>query len=107
MDLNDKQEEKEMALIKEIILKNGIPVNYHRIVSVNNITNSESIIEIGRYISKAKREEEKQALLNGDSMDIFIDTDYKNVPYDKNLNVDTAYELLKTDEDYLGAEDDL
>ena len=27
-----------MALIKEIILKNGIPVNYHRIVSVNNIT---------------------------------------------------------------------
>ena len=48
-----------MALIKEIELSNGVTVNYHRIVSVNNITNHSSVIEVASYTSKAKREEEK------------------------------------------------
>ena len=49
-----------MALIKEITLENGIIINYHRVVSVNNITNHSSIIEVASYTSKAKREEEKR-----------------------------------------------
>ena len=28
-----------MALNKELVLANGITLNYHRIVSINNITN--------------------------------------------------------------------
>ena len=44
-----------MALIKEIELNNGVKVNYHRIVSVNNITNHVSIIEVASYTSKEKR----------------------------------------------------
>ena len=50
-----------MALSKNIELNNGITVNYHRVVSVNNITNQASIIEIGSYTSSEKRQEEKSA----------------------------------------------
>ena len=38
-----------MALLKEIELENGIKVNYHRITSVNEITNNNSIIEVSSY----------------------------------------------------------
>lgn len=95
-----------MALIKAIELPSGVTVNYHRVVSVNNITNHASIIEVASYTSKAKREEEKTALEHGESMDIFIDT--KNIPleYDQYLNVVSAYDYLKTTERYSGALDD-
>lgn len=95
-----------MALIKEIELSNGATVNYHRVVSVINITNHASIIEIASYTSKAKREEEKTALGNGGSMDIFIDTKNIPLPYDENMNVVSAYEYLKTIEKYSDAQDD-
>jgi len=96
-----------MALIKAIELGNGITVNYHRIVSVNNITNHASIIEVASYTSKAKREEEKTALANGEAMNVFIDTKYLNKEYEKELNVDTAYAYLKTLDMFIGYTDDL
>lgn len=96
-----------MALIKEIELPSGITVNYHRVVSVNNITNHASIIEVASYTSKAKREEEKQALQNNEGMDVFIETEYMSIPYDAEMNVTSAYEHLKTTEKYSNAEDDL
>lgn len=96
-----------MALIKEIVLSSGIPVNYHRVVSVNNITNHASIIEVASYTNAEKREEEKAALANNEGMDVFIDSDYIETPYDPDLNVISAYEYLKTTEKYSGAEDDL
>ena len=49
-----------MALNKKIELKNGVIVNYHRIVSINKITNNANIIEIASYTSKEKRDEEKE-----------------------------------------------
>ena len=33
-----------MAIIKNITLDSGVMVNYHRVVSVNNVTNHASII---------------------------------------------------------------
>lgn len=95
-----------MALIKAITLDNGIVVNYHRVVSVNNITNHASIIEIASYISKEKREEEKEALKNNEPMDIYIKSRYLPIPYDKDLNVDTAYEYLKTLDEFKNSKDD-
>jgi hypothetical protein len=96
----------EMALIKEIRLPNGVNVNYHRIISIINITNHESIIEVGSYTSKAKREEEKQALQNNEEMNVYIAGDPIPVPYDPDLNIVAAYEYLKTTEKYGGAEDE-
>lgn len=48
-----------MALSKRITLANGITTNYHRVMSVNTITNNQNIIEVTSYTSKAKRAEEK------------------------------------------------
>ena len=96
-----------MALIKSITLPNGIIVEYHRVVSVDNITNQSSIIEVASYTNKSKRLEEKEALKNNIPMDVFIHTEYLNVPYDKDLNVDSAYAYLKTLEQFEGYVDDL
>lgn len=85
-----------MAIQKEIVLENGITVKYHRVVSVNSITNHATIIEIGSYTSAEKREEEKEKLANKEPMNIFIDTEYLNIDYDKDMNVNNAYEYLKT-----------
>ncbi len=96
-----------MAILKEIELPSGVTVNYHRVVSVNNITNHASIIEIASYTSKAKREEEKQALENHEGMDVFIETEYMSIPYDEDLDIISAYEYLKSTEKYSGGSDDL
>lgn len=96
-----------MALIKEITLENGIKVNYHRVVSVNNITNQSSIVEIQSYTNKEKRLEEKKAIENNKPMNIYIHTEYLNKEYDKFLDVDKAYAYLKTLEKFTGYADDI
>lgn len=92
-----------MALIKKIELSNGVTVNYHRVVSVFNITNHACIIEIASYPNKEKRKEEILALSNNDVMNVFINTERISIPYDQYLNVVSAYDYLKTTEKYGGA----
>ena len=96
-----------MALIKEMVLESGVITNYHRIVSINNITNHASIIEVASYTGKSKREDEKIALENNEPMNIFINTNYLQLPYDQTLDVDNAYEYLKTLPEFTGYTDDL
>ena len=95
-----------MALIKEIELENGIKVNYHRIVSVNNVTNHASIIEIASYTSKEKREQEKEAFEKGKFIDAFKETKFIEKEYEEDLNVVSAYEYLKTLPEFSGCTDD-
>lgn len=110
-----------MALNKKIELENGVEVNYHRIVSLNKITNVSNIIEVASYINEKQRskeekyqelqkrnmnneelnEEEKDVLYKG--IDVFINTDMLNIPYDENMTIENAYEYLKTTENYKGA----
>lgn len=94
-----------MALEKAIVLDNGITVNYHRVVSVNNVTNRTSIIEVSSYTSAEKREEEKEKLANNEHMDIFIYTEYLSTEYNETMNVVNAYDYLKGLEKYQGATD--
>lgn len=89
-----------MALIKEIELNNGVKVNYHRIVSVNNVTNHASIIEIASYTSKEKREQEKEAFEKGEFVDVFKETQFIEKEYEEELNVVSAYEYLKKQDLY-------
>lgn len=96
-----------MGLIKKIELDNGIATNYHRIVSINNITNVSTVIEVASYISKDKREKEKEAIKNGESMDIFINTRLINKDYSENYDITKGYKFLKTLEEFKDAEDDL
>ena len=94
-----------MALSKAITLENGITVNYHRVVSINNITNQSSIIEVASYTSEEKRLEEKSKLLNTEPMNVYIRSKYYLKSYNKNLNVDSAYEYIKTLDEFTGAID--
>ena len=96
-----------MAIINNIELENGVTVSYHRVVSVNNVTNVSSIIEVGSYTNKAKRKEEKQAIENAQPMNVFIHSEYISIPYNSQLNVDSAYDYLKTTDEYSGGTDDL
>lgn len=92
-----------MGLKKEITLGNGVSVNYHRIVSLNNITNVSTIIEVGSYTSKEKREEEKDAIENATEMNVFINTEYINKEYTENFTIKEAYEYLKTLDEFKDA----
>lgn len=96
-----------MALQKEIESDNGVILNYHRIVSLNKVTNQANIIEIASYANNRKREEEKAYYENNDnnaSMNIYIETTYINKPYDENETIEDAYSYLKTLEKYRNAE---
>ena len=95
-----------MALGKNITLDNGITLNYHRIVSVNTITNEQSIIEVASYINEEQRNKEKEwyETKSQEDMNVLINTKYYSTEYDKNLNVDNAYEYLKTLEEFEDAE---
>lgn len=97
-----------MGLLKENKTKNGISLNYHRVVSVNNITNESSIIEVASYINKEERQKEKEWYKNNkiEDMNVFIDTKWYSKKYDKQLNVDSAYEYLKTLEEFENSLDD-
>ena len=112
-----------MALLKEKELESGIILNYHRVVSVNNITNQSSNIEVASYTNENQRkkeqkyqelqkknslgeeltDEEKAELEKG--INVFIDTTYYTTEYNKELNVDTAYDYLKTLYEFKNAED--
>lgn len=97
-----------MALKKQIELENGVTVNYHRIVSINKITNNQTIIEVASYTSKEKRQEEVDYYNSEEqdkSMNIFIDTTYVNVDYDENKTIQDYYDYLKTTEKFENAED--
>lgn len=94
-----------MALKKQIELENGVTVNYHRIVSINKITNVSNIIEVASYTNQAKREEEKEAIENSIEMNVFINTQYINSEYDEKSTIENTYEYIKTLEKFSGAED--
>lgn len=97
-----------MALKKEITLDNGITVNYHRIVSINKITNNSNIIEIGSYTNEEKRQEEidyYNSTEEDKSMNVFIDTTFINKEYNEAETIEEVYEYLKTTEKFKDAED--
>ena len=95
-----------MALLKEIELDSGIVLNYHRIVSINKITNHSIILEIGSYTSKEKRKQEIEQQKAGKEITPYIATNYISVPYDEDSTIKDWYSYLKTTDKYAGAKDD-
>lgn len=97
-----------MALKKEIELENGIILNYHRITSINKITNNCNIIEISSYTSEKQREKEIEYYKSEDedkTMNVFIDTTYVNMEYNENITIEEIYKYLKTLDKFKDAED--
>lgn len=126
-----------MALQKDIKMENGVTLSYHRVTSVDNITNISSIIQLASYIDSVEREKEahyvsvqnknkelelkrannelitddelltddEKKLLFVDGINVLKETKFYKLPYDKNLNVDSAYEYLKTLDEFKDAKD--
>lgn len=119
-----------MALKVQITLENGIVLNYHRIVSLNAITNVTNIIEVASYTDENQRKkeqeyqeilkkknyieenieeteetltEEEQAILDK-GLNVYIDTQYINTEYDEEMSIKTAYDYLKTLPEFENAE---
>ena len=112
-----------MALKKEIELENGVIINYHRITSLNKITNISNSIEVSSYTNEEQRKKEKayQELqikqANGEELteeeqlqlsqgiNVFIHTEYINLPYDESMTIENAYDFLKSLDEYAEAID--
>ena len=94
-----------MALVKSIELDNGVVVTYHRIVSINKVTNKSIIIEVASYINESKRQEEIEKQESGEPMNIYIDTIYLNKDYDENETIEDLYDYLKTTDKFKNAQD--
>lgn len=97
-----------MALKKQLELENGVIVNYHRIVSINKITNNSIIIEVASYISEVKRQEEIEyynSVEENKTMNVFIDTTFLNKEYNETDTIKDLYDYLKTTEKFKDAED--
>lgn len=100
-----------MALNKEIELDNGVTTNYHRIVSIQQIINGETLIEVASYTNADKRAEEKEAYKTAKEtgefpeMNVFIDTNYINKDYAEEESIESAYDYLKTLDKFKGAKD--
>ena len=93
-----------MALKKKIELPNGIHVEYHRIVYVNQITNKCNLIQVASYTSEQKRQEEEQAS-DETIVDVFVEKDLLRTEYDPDMTIESAYDFLKSTDKYSGAED--
>lgn len=112
-----------MALQKKIVLKNGVTTNYHRIVSLNFVTNWSTTIEVRSYVSKEGRDIEQQyeavqkKVLKGETLTqaeqrifdegahCFMYSEYFETEYDEEMSVKNAYEYLKTIDKYKDAID--
>lgn len=96
-----------MALLKSIKLDNGITVSYHRIVSINKITNNTTIIEVGSYIDETERQKEidyYNSTEENKQMNVFIETNYVQKEYNETDTIEELYDYLKTTEMFKDAE---
>lgn len=112
-----------MALQKKVELENGLIFNYHRITSLNKITNVSNNVEISSYANEIQRNKEKEyqqlqtknangeeltdneQLLLENGINVFIETEYIKIPYNEDMTIKDAYEYLKTTEKYKNAVD--
>ena len=112
-----------MALKKELLLKNGITVNYHRIVALNEIINQSIDIQLLSYLDESKRiaekefediqnkiskneeatDEEMQKISEG--FETYTYHSNYQIEYQDNYSVKDAYEYLKTVDEFKDAED--
>lgn len=90
-----------MAITKNITAPNGVPLTYHRVVSVNCIKGVQNIIEVASYVSAAARAGEAEAIANQVAeQNVYIETNFVNAPYDPEMTYTDAYEYIKSIEPY-------
>lgn len=77
----------KMALIKEIILPNGISTNYHRIAEIGKKDNTISVIVLS-YVNQQYRELSTDNQVKSEIYSFYATED--------NISFNSIYQLLKT-----------
>lgn len=90
-----------MALYIERQDTSGVPTSYHRIVSVTQVTNVQTTVEVASYVSEAARRREGDY----EFPSVYVSTVYYPFEYDEGMTVPGAYERLKTLDEFAGVED--
>ena len=101
-----------MAIKKQIITSNGVPVEYHRVAMVKIDTNQQNTILVLSYLSEDARKIEKdyaagkyKDVETGAMVFPYTDAQYINTKYISDMSIESAYEYLKTLPMFEGAED--
>ena len=97
-----------MALRKVIRKPNGLVFNYHRIAMVKIDTNQQCTFLVESYLNEEGRELEKAYAAGNIVGEITLPytlCNYISTDYDANMNIHNAYEWLKIQPEYVGAED--
>lgn len=95
-----------MGLSVERTLDNGVTLDYWRVVRVDCITNGPRIIEVAGYTSQDKRLEEKNAIAQGSTHNVYVHTEFFEAEADNGgMSCEQAYEFLKTLDAFAQASD--
>lgn len=101
-----------MAIKKTIIERNGVNTEYHRIAMIKIDTNQQNTILVHSYLSSDGRQIEKDYAAglysDMDSGSVhfpYVEGKYLNCNYDGEMTISKAYEWLKEQPGYEGAED--
>lgn len=89
-----------MALIKKIRQEDGVTTEYHRILYVNVTVNSHNSIAVISYVD----EESRQTDGSGENRPYRQAATYET-DYDPSMDIEGAYDYLKTLPIFEGAED--
>lgn len=101
-----------MAIKKKVSLSNGIVTEYHRIALISIDVNNQNTILVHSYLSEDGRQIEKDyaagkynSLEAGMMKWPYVDARYMHSEYDGEMTIEKAYEWLKQQPDFVGAED--
>lgn len=97
-----------MALIKKIVMSNGLPLEYHRIALVSLDTNNQNTILVHSYLNEEARQYEKDyaAGLIKEPVFPYVHSEYYNPDYNGAMSIGLAYDWLKNNVPaFEGAED--
>lgn len=89
-----------MALKKAIRQADGVTTNYHRIAFVQITTNQQNSIAVFSYVD----EDSRRSIQTPESRPYCVATTYET-EYSPTMNVELAYEFLKTLPEFEGATD--
>lgn len=87
----------------------GIPLSYHRINMISQITNDSALIEVASYFDEAQRQKEREAYsLQSAGMPfepVYADVTRYLMDYIDGMTCTQAYDYLKTLPEFAGATD--
>lgn len=97
-----------MALKKKARMANGLELEYHRIALVTIDVNNQITVLRHSYVNEEARQYEKDyaaGKIEGEPTFPYVDFEYMQMDYEDGMNIKKAYDWLKEQPAFEGAED--